>query len=92
MYIKCAIIFKYLHFLLQLFVDVTNVLFSQFSDEVEYVDDCYNDTMMPASHINKRKLQQLIDNIQPNEKANFTLAFEVAFNLLNIKVNFFPSP
>ncbi|XP_052779465.1 voltage-dependent calcium channel subunit alpha-2/delta-3-like [Mya arenaria] len=62
--------------------DYFNII--RFSDKVEYVDPCFNGTMMQANVRNKRKLQQLVDeNTDTGEKANFGIAFEEAFRLLN---------
>lgn len=64
-----------------------NVFHFQFSKTVEYVDDCFNNSMMPANVINKQRLQDLIDEkVTARYKANFELAFEEAFSLLRDKV------
>ncbi|KAL4216859.1 Voltage-dependent calcium channel subunit alpha-2/delta-4 [Mactra antiquata] len=61
--------------------DYFNIL--RFSDTIEYVDPCFEGSMMQATEMNKRHLQELIDvNITARKGAYFKHAFDTAFNLL----------
>ncbi|GFO15487.1 voltage-dependent calcium channel subunit alpha-2/delta-3, partial [Plakobranchus ocellatus] len=59
--------------------DYFNVI--QFSDEPHYVDDCFNDTLMPASVDNVRRIQARIDALEAQKFANFEKALKRAFEL-----------
>ncbi|KAK3601586.1 hypothetical protein CHS0354_027831 [Potamilus streckersoni] len=53
-----------------------------FSNTSLYVDQCFNGTMLPASSPNKIRVQKLIKEIKTGSIANFELALEEAFQLL----------
>ncbi|XP_053385915.1 voltage-dependent calcium channel subunit alpha-2/delta-3-like isoform X2 [Mercenaria mercenaria] len=62
--------------------DYFNII--KFSDKIEYVDDCFTDTMMPATTQNKRRLQEAVDqNVTASNTADFKRAFDKAYHLLN---------
>ena len=64
--------------------------FSQFSDDIEYLDDCFNFTLVPANTNNKARLRELIDmEIETKEKANFERALIEAFRLSDYFVSIF---
>ncbi|GFR87817.1 voltage-dependent calcium channel alpha-2/delta, invertebrate [Elysia marginata] len=52
-----------------------------FSDEPHYVDDCFNDTLMPASVDNVKRIQSKIDALEAQKFANFEKALTRAFEL-----------
>ncbi|XP_071083847.1 voltage-dependent calcium channel subunit alpha-2/delta-3-like [Haliotis cracherodii] len=59
--------------------DYFNIL--QFSDEVLYVDECFNRTMMQASVDNRRRMQDELENVKTAKMANFENALVEAFML-----------
>ncbi|XP_045200453.2 voltage-dependent calcium channel subunit alpha-2/delta-3-like isoform X2 [Mercenaria mercenaria] len=62
--------------------DLVNIL--RFSDKVEYIDDCFIDTLMPATTQNKRHLQDAVEqNVKASNTADFKGAFDKAYNILN---------
>ncbi|XP_060558029.1 voltage-dependent calcium channel subunit alpha-2/delta-3-like isoform X2 [Ruditapes philippinarum] len=61
--------------------DYFNII--RFSDTIEYLDSCFTETMMPATTQNKRRLQETVDRVRANNTANFKVAFDKAYDLLN---------
>ncbi|KAK3765199.1 hypothetical protein RRG08_051823 [Elysia crispata] len=69
--------------------DYFNVL--QFSDEPNYVDECFNDTLMPASVDNVKRIQSKIDALDAQNFANFEKALTKAFELFRKEQNEYSS-
>ncbi|XP_012936557.2 voltage-dependent calcium channel subunit alpha-2/delta-3 [Aplysia californica] len=59
--------------------DYFNVI--EFSEEPKYVDECFQDTLMPASVDNIRRMQEKIDGLEASKYANFEKALTRAFKL-----------
>lgn len=53
----------------------------QFSKEPEYVDPCFNGTMMPANEDNIRRMQEKIMEISTKDAADLRKALTLAFRL-----------
>lgn len=53
-----------------------------FSDELREVVECFGDTLVQANMANVRELKLALHNIETSELANFTAAFNRAFELL----------
>ncbi|XP_070193860.1 voltage-dependent calcium channel subunit alpha-2/delta-3-like [Littorina saxatilis] len=59
--------------------DYFNII--KYSKEPEYVDTCFNDTMMPANVDNIRRIQDKIMEIKPESTADLRKALLLAFRL-----------
>lgn len=53
-----------------------------FSDELKEVVECFGDQLVQANMANVRELKQALNSIETSELANFTAAFNKAFEIL----------
>ncbi|GAU93081.1 hypothetical protein RvY_05069 [Ramazzottius varieornatus] len=60
--------------------DFFNVL--TFKNDTYFLDPCLNNTLLPATKAHKKHLSRLMQHLDTEDFANYTVALPVAFNLL----------
>lgn len=67
---------------LKLHCPVTDFFCLQFKNDTYFLDPCLNNTLLPATEAHKKHLSRLMQHLDTEDFANYTVALPVAFNLL----------